>query len=477
MINDIIEKAKVERKNVFIYTHKTPDIDSIFAAYAVGEYLKGFGVKSRYVMDTSHRKFRVQRNTDTTNSISIILDTVTVGQAENNRFLKSWKNDIYVYDHHSRTSTTNPLIEEELALPKSNVKRISNITSTCEVLFRDFNPKKITPRIAYFLLTGILANSGLLRHPKEGTFDSVKKLMAMGADFDGCTKEILATKLGVEIGIAEALKNVKKIPLGNLFCLVLYLDYEKAKFYKENYDVKNLHKKINKLNNIENCPICMIIAENEPGEFDIRIRSNETYGNYSCHEIAEKYNGGGNYFAAGCHLSTNEGFDGERTVKMLLKDIFEKFETESTEKEPIVLNNADKELKQLMYETKHLTNGVNQDVINRLEKLKSSDAHFEYVMNGFQSFEQFMLKNEILTKIPLSSCEGKFPSVKLELNEAETTALKEKYNIQDEDILKTIFSFRNIKMHSIEIVLPNGESNKRTNFIVPPPSQDFDLRY
>ncbi|MBR5226765.1 MAG: DHH family phosphoesterase, partial [Clostridia bacterium] len=166
MINDIIEKAKVEKKKLFIYTHKMPDIDSIFAAYALKEYLALFGIQSKYVMGTSHKKFRVERNTDTTNSISVILDTVTVGQAESNRFLKSWKNDIYVYDHHGRSSTTNLLIEEELGLPKSNVKRLENVTSTCEVLFRDFNPKKITPRIAYFLLTGILANSGLLRHPK-----------------------------------------------------------------------------------------------------------------------------------------------------------------------------------------------------------------------------------------------------------------------------------------------------------------------
>ena len=477
MINDIIEKAKIERKNVYIYTHKTPDIDSIFAAYAVGEYLKGFGVKSRYVMDTSHKKFRVQRNTDTSNSISIILDTVTVGQAESNRFLKSWKNDIYVYDHHSRTTTHNALIEEELGLSKSNVMRLPNISSTCEVLLKDFNPKKITSRTAYFLLTGILANSGLLRHPKEGIFDSVKKLMALGADFDGCTKEILATKLGVEVGIAEAMKNVKKIPLGNLFFLVLYLDNEKVEFYKKHYDVKNIHKKINKLNNIENCPICMIIAENAPGEFDVRLRSNSTYGNYSAHEIAEKYNGGGNHFAAGCHFTTTEGFDGEKIVKMLMKDIFEKFEAESIAKSPIVPHKNDYELKKLLYETKHLTNGVNTSVIDRLEALQKSGVNYEYIMNGFQTFEEFMLKNEIFCKIPLSDCIGKFPSIKVELSEAEAAELKEKYNVKDEDILKTIFAFRNIKLHSIEVALPNGLSNKRTNFIEPPPSLNFDLKY
>ena len=476
MIDDIIEKAKVEKKKLFIYTHKMPDIDSIFAAYALKEYLALFGVQSKYVMGTSHKKFRVERNTDTTNSISVILDTVTVGQAESNRFLKSWKNDIYVYDHHSRTSTNNQFIEEELCLPKSNVIRISNITSTCEVLFRDFNTKKITPQIAYFLLTGILANTGILRHPKEGTFDCVRTLMALGANFDGCTKEILASKLKVEVGIAEAMKNVKKIPLGNLFCLVLYLNHDKVKFYEQNYDIRNIHKKINKLNNIEDCPICMIIAENSPGEFDVRIRSNETYGNYSAHKIAEKYNGGGNHFAAGCHFSTNKGFDGEKIVKMLLKDIYEKFQEESTEKEPIVLNSADKELKELLYVTKHLTSGVSQDVINRLEVLKNSNAHFEYVVNGFQSYEKFMLKNEILGKIPLDDCNDKYPTIKLELSEEETAALKDKLGVTDEDILKTIFGFRNIKMHSIEIVLPSGESNKRTNFTEPPPSQNFNLR-
>lgn len=477
MINDIIEKAKIERKNVFIYTHKTPDVDSIFAAYAVGEYLKGFGVKSRYVMDTSNKEFRVQRNTDTTNSISIVLDTVTVNQAENNRFLKSWKNDIYVYDHHTRSSTMNALIEEELGLSKSNVKRLPNLTSTCEVLLKDFNPKKITPKVAYFLLTGILANTGILRFPKDGTYDSVRQLVSLGADFDGCTREILATKLGIEIGISEALKNVKKLPLGNLFCLVLYLDNDKVEFYKNHYDLKNIHKKINKINHIENCPISMIIAENVPGEFDVRIRSNNIYGNYSAHEIAEKYHGGGNTFAAGCHFSTNEGFNGEKIVKMLLNDIYTKFENESIEKEAVTPHKLDNALKTLLAETKNLTKGVTINTINYLEKLKNAGVNYEYIMNDFQSFEQFMLKNEIFSKIPLCQCNTKYPTITLNLSQKETMELQEKYKITNLDILKTLDSFKNIKLHSVEIVLPDGTSEKRKNFIAPPPSANFDLKY
>ena len=205
MIEKIIEKAKSQNKQVYVYAHKFPDGDAINSSCAVVEYLKSHGIKSKYVVTRDIKqdnsvipatKF-VEKN-----SISIILDTHAVEYAENRFFTYSKPENIYVIDHHQKANDTK-CIEDDLNIPTENVIRDSNSSSTCDILVIEFDREKVSPNIANMLASGLLSDTGKLRFLKSDTLLNLSKLLEIGADYEEISKSSnRKSYLSNEVGLA-----------------------------------------------------------------------------------------------------------------------------------------------------------------------------------------------------------------------------------------------------------------------------------
>lgn len=152
MIKKIIEKAKAENKEVYIFAHKFPDGDAISSSCALVEYLKNNNIEAKYVVTNLINPYTkiLGENISTTqqidkDAIAIIVDTRSVDYAENKMFLEFKPENTYIIDHHMK-SEGNLSIEDEINIPKENVIRNPEASSTCEILIGELEKEKITKR-------------------------------------------------------------------------------------------------------------------------------------------------------------------------------------------------------------------------------------------------------------------------------------------------------------------------------------------
>ena len=475
MINKIIEKARKDDKKVYIYAHKFPDGDAISSSAALAQYLNNNGIDATCVFDNpifSYSQIIGQISTTKSpepNSISIIVDTSTVDYAENKAFLSSSPEDIYIIDHHIKN---NNCIEDELQLSEENVIRDSSTISTTELLLRLFDEEKITPQIANMLTLGLITDSAKLQFLKVNTLTNLSKLLELGANYEqvlsACNKK---GKLREEVGIAKLILNSQKINIGNTFGLVLSIDNQTVNNMASQHSVRNPQKKIYKMNDITNCSFTCICAENTPGEFDLEFRSTPIYGSFNVQELAVKYGGGGHYNASGCHLSQKNGFVQEQMLSLIAQNTSEMYASQATNLSEINLSDTDKELLHVLEQTKKLTTNINPKTLAIIDYLIKQGANYDYTFKTLKSYEKFMLENEILSKIPESTLTQKYPIVSIYLSKQEVNDLCKKYNITQEDILKTIEIFANIdiKFASISFngrriqIDKNGKITSRTS--------------
>ena len=152
MIKEVIEKAKRENKKIYIFAHKFPDGDAIGSSCALIEYFKNNNVEAKYVITNLMNPYTniLGENISTTqeidkNAIAIIVDTRCVDYAENKLFIEFQPENTYIIDHHMK-SEGNPCIEDEINIPKENVIRNPEASSTCEILVEELEKEKISKR-------------------------------------------------------------------------------------------------------------------------------------------------------------------------------------------------------------------------------------------------------------------------------------------------------------------------------------------
>ena len=98
----------------------------------------------------------------------------------------------------------------------------------------------------------------------------------------------------------------------------------------------------------------------------------------------------------------------------------------------------------VLSETKKLTKNITPKILAIVDYLIKQGANYDYTFKNFKSYERFMLENEILSRIPESTLTQKSPIVSIYLSSQEVNDLCLKYNVSQDDILKTIEIFANI---------------------------------
>lgn len=465
MIKEIIEKARKENKKVYVYAHKFPDGDAISSSRAIAEYLKNQGIDAQYIVTNDVRAFnKIVGNIPVTNSveedeISIIVDTSTVSYAENTLFKNSSPENTYVIDHHGKANGAI-CIEDELGLSDENVIRDSNASSVCEILVNEFEQDKINPQIANMLTLGLLTDTAKLKFLKSDTLQNLSKLMELGADYEKilsfCTRK---SNLREEVGIAKTLLKAKKFSIGDTFGMILSMDNSEVEELSKTFGVRNPQKKIFKMGDVENCSFICMLSENTPGEYNVEFRSTSIYGNFDVFQLAIAHGGGGHYSASGCAIKVENESSKTRLEDSLIQESSELYSKQATDLPQITLSEQDKELLQILDNTKRLTEGVTPEILAKVDSLIKVGANYDYTFKKIRSFDEFMLQNEILSRIPANVYSRRQPIINISLSPQDIDILTKKYNVNENEILSTIDIFSSININSASITLPNGRKS------------------
>ena len=466
MIDTIINKAKNEGKKVFIFAHKYPDGDAVCSSIALKKYLEANGVTASYVVESPVSRFApivgAVEPTETVEqgNISVILDTTTVSYAENTLFNSSSKEDTFVIDHHAKKDGAK-LIEDELELDSSHVLRDSDSSSVCEILLREFDSKQVNNDIATALMNGLWTDTTGLTFLKKDTLDSFSKLLDLGADFEKIA-ERNKTKypLAAEVALARLLIRTKKVPIGDYFGLILGVRNDEVKELYKKFGLRNPQKRIFKARNVEDSAFVAFFAENEPGLYAAEFRSSNVYGNFDVLSLATRFGGGGHPNASGCFLRDDDGYFYDNIIEMLEDEIAERYIPQADSIKPVEINEADKELRRILAETDDFTQGMTKEVVDRIKGTIQNGANFEYIRKGYISFENFMLRNEILSIVPDEVALSKGADVEINLASNQIEFLREKYKIPEESILDAISGFTGTDINSAIIKLPNGRCSR-----------------
>lgn len=460
MLLKILEKAKKENKPVYIYAHRFPDGDATASSIALQNFLSQNGVKAKYVVigkpNFSFKSIVGQlesfKGNVPSNSISIILDTSTLQNAENTLFKKSSPEDTFVIDHHAKAKDT-PCIEDELHIPKENVIRNPESSSTCEILTEELDKyARLTKDLSTTLLLGMMTDTARFRHLKSNTLDNLKLLLNKGADYEKVSRFSARKQfLRQEVGLAKAFLATKRIPTDNLNINYLELSNEDISYLQRTYRLNAIQKKIFKMSNISDSAINMVVAENSPGEYDFEFRSNPSYGNANVENVAISNNGGGHYNASGCHIVSSDSLS--KVSQDMLSQLTPIAEEAAHSYSPAELNDSDKKLEELLDYTDRFTRNVTPENIDKFKSLLSSSSTYPLLYDSPISFEQFMVRNELLALIPDNVLDNK--SIHIKLDTRTLDRLVSTYNMNPEEILDQIVLFKNININSVSISLPD----------------------
>ena len=465
MLENIIKKAIEENKKVYIYAHKFPDGDAISSSCAVVEYLKNNGVEAQYVISNPIYSYSqvvgpipTSSNVDK-NCISLILDTNTIAYAENKFFKSSLPSDTYVIDHHMKNDGVD-CIEDELNIPSKNVLRNSDASSVCEILVDEMR-QGITPAIADKLTLGLMTDTARLKFLKQDTLINLGILINSGADFDKissiCNRK---SRLMDEIGLAQVFLNAQRIQIGDTFGIVLPVDNKTVVDMNSKYGLRAIQKKIFKMADIKNCSFNCMMAENSPGEFDLEFRSTPIYGNFNVHELAVLYGGGGHYGASGCHLSKNDDYNQDNIISMISERTNEMYSEQGRNLETIKQTENDELLAKIFERTDKLSKGITPKVLSVVSKLRDNGANYDYLLKNFRTFEEFMLQNEMLSRVKISNPQNKRPIANISLSPQDMELLVKQYNVTEDQVLNTISVFTNIDIESASISMTSGKKSQ-----------------
>lgn len=448
MIDEIIRKAKTENKSVYIFAHINPDGDAIGAALALKEYLKINGVNAEYVVTKMYARYKgfidfiSPVNEIDKDSIKIILDTPTKQRIEGKHFINN--EDIYIIDHHAADDGIKS-IESELNIPKSNVIRRPEESSTCEILLNRFSKNIIDRDIANLLVLGLLTDTGKLRYLKQNTMGNLARLIEIGAEYDRIVKiTSRRNNLREEVGIARNLLNTEIINLGSTFGMILAIDYSQSQKIWRTYGIKMFEKRIYRMSAVENCAFSCIIAENTPGELTVSFRGNKVFGNFNVLKIAQFFNGSGHKDAAGCKIKGKNISEAKKQIKRRVLMLHSTM--------PVYLKpKKNQQLLEILAKTKHFTQNVTPEILLAVERLNVSPATYEYTFDRHRSFSKFMIQNELLNRVDFNK-----KDIVIKPKASDIKKLKQKYGVQERDILDAIDIFTNMDINSATVLLPTG---------------------
>lgn len=463
ILGKIIEKAKNEKRKVNIYAHKFPDGDAVASSKTLEKVLRDNGIEAEYIVTSrrvNNRFASIIGETEQFNKkvsdedISVILDTSTVDYAENNLFMNSKPENIFVIDHHKKDDKAT-CIEDELEISPENVLRNSESSSVCEIFSEELEKNGLlNSEYATNLMIGLWTDTAKFRYPKENTLKNLDKLLTKGADYEKI-KETLNYKIPLkfEVGMAKALVHTNRIKIGNTYLNYLGIDNKTVGRLSYKYGLSYIQKKVFKMTNVENTGLSVMIVENNPNEYDCEFRSSEEIGNVNVFKVASELGGGGHHNASGCNIKTKKSLD------KVSREVLAKTTDEGLPKlafyEPREFSDADQELKKVLDDMERFNINLNSENLEKIQNLINQGANYQSDYDEKISFEQFLIRNSILTQIPDEQLE--FKNVQFKLTPEFMSEMQDKFGASVEDVLQGIEIFKEIDIDYVSMVTPEGK--------------------
>lgn len=464
ILETIVEKAKREKRCVNIFAHKNPDGDAIASSKTLESFFTDNGIQARYIVTSprvNNRFSNIVGPTETFKQrvsradISVILDTSTFEHVENRLFTYSNRENIFVIDHHKPDPQN--VIEKRLNLPSQNVCRDQTVSSTCEILTERLNEiGALNKKYATGLVIGLWTDTSKFRRFNDRTFENLTTLLDAGADYETVKKCIDAKRyLKTEVGVAKALLHTKRIKIGDTYLNYLGLDNSMRTETEQKYGVRDIQKRIFRLMEVENTALAVAVVENMPNNFLCEFRSSGSIGNVDVFSVATSLGGGGHYNASGCIVTSNKGIDSvsrdllTRVTNQGLPSLVG-LNPEDDEKTDI-----DVELARILDKMDRFNKDLTPENFRRIQELVASGANYQREYENKIPFERFMIRNELLAQIPEEQLEQW--RINFKLKNSFLQDMQNKYGASEEDVLREIEMFKDLKVEFVSIATPTGK--------------------
>lgn len=294
---DILKLIR-ERQNVLILTHSKPDGDAVGSATAMAFALKHTNNVKMMFDDYNPRFDLLHPNEFLTSSIQNADAVVVLDCANKNRLgkLLSLTENTFVIniDHHISNDNFG------------DVNCVcSNASSTAEIVF-ELLKDELNSDIALAIYVGIISDTDGFRHSctSKRTHEIVAKLYDFDLPFSNVYNELINMRTMNEVrNIAKTIENLEVI--SNIAISFLNLDAQ----------TKTTAGLIDFIKSIKKVTLAVMIIETEPFVCKVSFRSDDIDVN----KLAEKFDGGGHKFAAGCVINT-DALTAKQHVLNLLKE-------------------------------------------------------------------------------------------------------------------------------------------------------------
>lgn len=288
-----------QAESIAVLGHVRPDGDCVGSCLAVWNYLteQDPGKKIQVYLEKPAVRFAYLKGFDTISQktddaadydLCICLDS---GDKERLGsfavYLEGAKHSICL-DHH----ITNRGYGEENVI-------MSQVSSTCEVLYGQLQEEKISRAAAECIYTGIIHDTNVFKNSNTtaSTMETAGKMMAKGIDFGRIIDDSFYRKTYVQNQILgrALLESVMFLGGACVFSVVRRKDME---FY--GVDSADLDGIVDQLRITDGVECAIFMHETENHEYKVSMRSNSKV---DVSKVAVYFGGGGHVRAAGCTMS------------------------------------------------------------------------------------------------------------------------------------------------------------------------------
>jgi phosphoesterase RecJ-like protein len=300
-----LEKKLAQSKNVILFAHLNPDVDSLSSVFAMNDYLKN-GLKKKTTLISKDNldglalkifpENQLKKDYDLAKYDTILIldreDTFYKLKLDKEIEKNNLKIEVINIDHHPR----NPIVG---ALNFVDTEA----SATCEIIYEFFKKinYQISPIASQYLLNGIFTDTGGFRHNNTTakTLEIVSDLMKKGASVRKINQLVFENKSlntlklwSIALGRAELYKKTGMV--------VSFLTKEDLK--KCNASKSDASGIAEVLNTISGSKFSLVLYESKPNLIKASLRSDEHKG-VDVSEIAKKFKGGGHKLASGFEIN------------------------------------------------------------------------------------------------------------------------------------------------------------------------------
>ncbi len=291
-------------KNIIVLTHRRPDPDAIGSAGAAAALLRNLGKKvMAFIHEPVPASFNINdvekeftHEWDKSFSPDVVL---TLDVADYDEMLEEIAHDnmhackdapLINVDHHvsNKKFGTLNLIQPEKG---SASKMVYDLAKKGGL--------NITPKIASYLLTGIIGDSGRFEYKNTTpeVMDAAADLMRSGADLYhiNLQMEKLFSKEHFSF-LGKLLENVQELKDGR----VMWAAVPKEMLHGIDPTISGVRSyAVSMFLHAKNCDLAVMLTEHDNDEIGISLRSTHRV---NCLPLAEHFGGGGHQAAAGCGI-------------------------------------------------------------------------------------------------------------------------------------------------------------------------------